>query len=221
MLLNTISRAQDRVGAGPRWGIIMARRWHVKTAAELRRTAIHEAGHAVTGRMLSLVCGTASIVHGETTMTCGFSVIEDAWFTRGKHRGVRATLSILHGQIMTNMAGREAEIIAFGEQDGADRDDVLEIDRLANYAGGTATIFSHAYIERLRLKVRPLLRRHWHEVIAVAEALLIKKTLTGPQIDAIIGKVTTPRERVIAGRIAVARKPMRDLGAVEVSRKVR
>jgi hypothetical protein len=108
--LNTISRAQDHAGAGPRWGIIiMARRWHVKTAAELRRTAIHEAGHAVTGRMLSLVCGTASIVHGETTMTCGFSVteqplvIEDAWFTRSKHRGVRATLSILHGQIMTNM----------------------------------------------------------------------------------------------------------------------
>ena len=206
----------------------MARRWHVKTAAELRRTAIHEAGHAVTGRMLSLVCGTASIVHGETTMTCGFSVtepplvIEDAWFTRGKHRGVRATLSILHGQIMTNMAGREAEIIAFGEQDvGADRDDMLEIDRLANYAGGTATIFSHAHLERLRLKVRPLLRRHWHEVVAVAEALLIKKTLTGPQIDAIIGKVTTPRERASAGRIAAARKPMRDLGAVEVSRKIR
>jgi hypothetical protein len=30
-------------------------------------------------------------------------VIEDAWFTRCKHRGVHATLSILHGQIMTNM----------------------------------------------------------------------------------------------------------------------
>ena len=61
------------------------------------------------GGCYSLVCGTASVVHGETTMTCGFSVteqplvIEDAWFTRGKHRGVRATLSILHGQIMTNM----------------------------------------------------------------------------------------------------------------------
>jgi hypothetical protein len=50
---------------------------------------------------------------------------------------------------------------------------------------------------------------------------LIKKTLTGPQIDAVIGKVTTPRERFIAGRIAAARKPMRDLGALEVSRKVR
>jgi hypothetical protein len=190
--------------------------WKGRTAIQLRHAAIHEAAHAVTGRMLSMVCGTASIVHGETTMTCGFSVtkqplvIEDAWFTRGKHRGVRATLSILHGQIMTSMAGREAEIIAFGEQDvGADRDDMLEIDRLANYAGDTVTIFSPAYLERLRIKVRPLLRQHWHKVVAVAEALLIKKTLAETEIDTVIRKVTTPREQAIARRIAAARKPMR------------
>jgi len=64
--------------------------------------------------------------------------------------------------------------------------------------------FSMTYVERLRLKVRSLLRRHWHKVEAIVEALLIHKTLTGAEIDAIIEKVTTPRERVIARRIEKA-----------------
>jgi hypothetical protein len=33
-----------------------------RTAAQLRRIAIHEAGHAVVGRVLKQVCGEATIV---------------------------------------------------------------------------------------------------------------------------------------------------------------
>jgi ATP-dependent Zn protease len=190
-----------------------------RTGEELRHAAIHEAGHAVAARMLSLACGAVSIVPAEKKMIGGYHVTEpphvirEAWFKAGKYRGARDTLSMLQGQIMTCMAGREAEIIAFGERNiGGDRVDMFEIDRLANFAnfaGGANTIFSHAYLTRLRSKVGPLLRHHWHKVVAVAQALLVKKTLTGPEIDAIITNVTTPRERTIAKRIEAARKPMR------------
>ena len=67
---------------------------------------------------------------------------------------------------------------------------------------------SAAYLERLRPKVRTLLRRHWRKVEAVAEALLISKRRSGPEIDAIVLKVTTRRERQIAERIELFRETM-------------
>jgi len=175
------------------------RRWKGRTQAELRRTAIHEAGHAVAHHVVGMMCGEASIVPVYKEMCGGYAIaanpwlIYEAWERRGKWRGHD------FGRIIGYMSGREAEIIAFGDHHDGDGDDLLQIGLIAEAAG-----FSMTYVERLRLKVRSLLRRHWHKVEAIVEALLIHKTLTGAEIDAIIEKVTTPRERVIARRIEKA-----------------
>jgi ATP-dependent Zn protease len=200
--------------------IVMARtvrRWNGRTAAELRHTAIHEAGHAAAHRAVGMVCGEATIVPDHKEMCGGQAVaadpwlVYDAWEQRGKRRG-HDFESILVGRIIGYMAGREAEIVAFGEHRDGDGDDLLQISLMAEAAG-----VSQAYLERLRLKVRALLRRHWYKVEAVAEALLVRKTLTAAEIDAIIEKVTTPRERVIARRIEAARKPIKPPPIVPLS----
>jgi ATP-dependent Zn protease len=193
------------------------RRWKGRTPAEPLRTAYHEAGHAVVHRVAGMVCREASIVPDYKSMCGGHAIaadpwlIYDAWERRSKRRG-HDFESILVGRIIGYMAGREAEIIAFGEHQDRDGDDLLQIGLMAEAAD-----LSVAYLERLRLKVRPLLRRHWHKVEVVVEALLVRKTLTGPEIDAIIEKVTTPRERVIARRIDAARKPMKPPPIVPLS----
>jgi ATP-dependent Zn protease len=181
-----------------------------RTAEELRQTAIHEAGHAVIHRVVGMVCGEATIVPDYKKMTAGFAIAEDpwvvysAWERRGKLRGWHYE-SILRGRIMGYMAGREAEIIAFGSDAGGDDDDVRQIDLMAEDAE-----ISIAYLERLRLKVGPLLRRHWRKVECVANALISHKTLSAAEIDALIDTVTSPDERARAARIDTARKPLRD-----------
>jgi len=191
-----------------------AKPWKGRTAEQLRRTATHEAGHAVIHRVVGMVCGGAFIVPDYDTMSAGFAIAADhyvtdyAWERRGKFRDF-GSVSILRGRIMGFMAGREAEIIAFGEKhEIGDGDDRYQIALMAEEAS-----VSEAYLDRLRPKVRALLRRHWRKVEVVTEALLARKTLSGVEIDAIIRTVTTPRERDIAKRIRAARKPLRDLVA--------
>jgi hypothetical protein len=46
-----------------------------------RHTAIHEAGHAVIGRVLKQVCGGASIVPNEAEGEAGHAICADSWVT--------------------------------------------------------------------------------------------------------------------------------------------
>ena len=81
------------------------REWH---------TAIHEAGHAVIGRMLGMVCGQVTIVPNLSEETAGVAITHDQWVTfgawekRDKYRDVSA---VVRGRIMTLMAGAEAEVV--------------------------------------------------------------------------------------------------------------
>jgi hypothetical protein len=86
-----------------------------------------------------------------------------------------------------------------------DENDRLQIGLMAEEAD-----VSEAYLERLRPKVRALLRRHWPKVERVAQALLEHKTLTAEAIDALIDTATTAQERAIAARIETVRQPLRD-----------
>jgi ATP-dependent Zn protease len=181
-----------------------------RTPEQLRRTAFHESGHAVIGRVVGMICGGATIVPDYEAMTAGVAithdhwVVGDAWECRGKFRG-DDEVSVMRGRIITSMAGREAEIVALGERpdDGngvGDEDDRYQIALMATEAG-----IEWSYVERLRSKARALVRRHWGKIEAVAAALLEHKTLEAEQIDA----ATTERERAIAARIALVRKPLR------------
>jgi ATP-dependent Zn protease len=53
------------------------------TAAQLRRTAIREAGHAVVGRVLKQVCEKATIVANMDEGEAGYSITADPYVTRG------------------------------------------------------------------------------------------------------------------------------------------
>jgi hypothetical protein len=82
-------------------------------------TAIHEAGHAVIGRVLGMICGGASVV--EDHDSAGHSITEDPWDIgdRWKRRGkFRDLHSVFVGRIMTFMAGSEAAELLAGTSCG-------------------------------------------------------------------------------------------------------
>jgi ATP-dependent Zn protease len=180
-----------------------AKKRNRRTADQIRHTAYHEAGHAVAHRVVGMVCGEASIIADYKLMFSGPAIAEDhyaagaAWDQRKKYRPQR---SVFVGRIIGFMAGREAEIIAFGDHNGGDGDDRKQIVLMTREAN-----ISKVYLERLRPKVGLLLRRHWPNVEAVAQALRERKKLSGAEIDAIIDRVTTSGERRAAERVQVAR----------------
>jgi hypothetical protein len=49
------------------------------TAEELRTTAVHEAGHAVIGRVLRPICGDAAVVADPSDGSAGHAITADAW----------------------------------------------------------------------------------------------------------------------------------------------
>ena len=147
--------------------------------------AVHEAAHAVIGRVLGMVCGGASIVPDNDFY--GHAIAEDPyaimwnWEQQGKFR---MPDSVFLGCIITFMAGAEAEVELAGASpelicDGDDR-------------GQIARMFDETVLdedeneERLRRHTRSLIRRHRVKIEAVAEALLAQKTLYGSELDDLI-----------------------------------
>lgn len=186
------------------------RRTQKRSSRELEHTAYHEAGHAVMGRVLGIVCSDVNIVPDYGKRRRGVAIADSDpndvwtnWQTQGKFRefdpAVRAS-------IMLSMAGKEAELIQFGSHHGGDYDDELQIALKRE----ESEIIDHQ-INYLRRKTRTMLLRHRQKVDHVAKALLSVRTLTSEQIDALMAEKITPRQRKIAKRIEAARKPDRDL----------
>src|SRR6516225_1434666 len=102
-----------------------------RTRKQLRTTAYHEAGHAVIGRVLTLVCGGASIKPDYADATAGFGITGDPWLCiwewerRGKVRPSQR--AVWRARIMTYMAGAEAEQELLGSTAGGDGSDRHEI----------------------------------------------------------------------------------------------
>lgn len=104
-------------------------RWH---------TAIHEAGHAVIGRVLGMVCGGACVVaDGDSA---GHSICGDPWEIAGEwdaRERYREISLVFRGRILAFMAGAEAEVVIFGECAGDDR---YQIEMMANRATVILTV---------------------------------------------------------------------------------
>jgi hypothetical protein len=170
---------------------------------ELRHTAVHEAGHAVVGRVLGLLCGPATIVPNEEE-TAGVAIVHDPWMTAshwdqklyehvmsggdGPAPKSRAYRSFFRAAILARMAGAEAENVILGQCAGGDGDDEYWIAMVVD--SGDAE-FSEAEWERseprMRRQVGCLIRRHRDKIENVATALLERCTLSAAEIDAVLG----------------------------------
>ena len=170
----------------------------------LRITAIHEAGHAVIPRVLSIGCGGVTIIPDADSG--GHSVIEGPWRTLWRWEGqggpeIRDNKliyppgsrphgtyeSALRGRILVFMAGWAAEVEILGECRGADGDDRYQIGLMLEelpIPGGRSPAAWERYESRLRAKAHALVRRHRAAIERVAAALEERGSLTAEDIDA-------------------------------------
>lgn len=137
------------------------------------RTAHHEAGHAVIGRVLGLDGGLVTRVKNNDS--------------DGRAQ-FRAGSGTVEAHIITTMAGWETErVFGFDNEDdemtegaGHDRSEIgfmcLKADQPID-------------IERLRRKTRRLVRKHRDKIGCVALALLERRTLQAEEIDALMEDV--------------------------------
>ena len=138
----------------------------MKTQAAKRRIAIHEAGHAVIGRVLGIECGGATIE--QDTDSAGHGITYDphriwyAWEQVGRYRDFS---TVMRGRVMTFMAGREAEKECLGRAYGGDGDDRRQI----------AFMLDDLYRPEFAARWEKRLRRHrgaWYGVIATGSSRL-------------------------------------------------
>lgn len=161
-------------------------------ATQREHTAVHEAGHAVIGRVLGVPCGHATILADEDSAGHSLAAppqetLERWWHNLGRY--YREEASAFHARIMTYMAGAEAERVLLGACNRVDENDLGEIAWMANSAGYDT--FSGAWTRRkgqLRRQTIRLLRKHQATVRSVAEALMEKGFLTSEEIDALVSQ---------------------------------
>ena len=159
----------------------------------MRSTAIHEAGHAVIGRVLDMCGGGASIVDddnfaGRVDIRLP-SAIQDHW--EKQLQKYRYFESVFIGRILTCMAGAEAEIMLAGSHaeesgDVGDRDQITLMFDGASEAPGLRELREETHEARLRRFTRVLVRRHSDKIERVAEALLMRQHLSGEEIDELV-----------------------------------
>jgi len=160
---------------------------------ERRHSAVHEASHAVIGRVLTHPCGGATIVRDHVAGEAGHAIAADPWACiyqwemRGKVRG--SASAVWHARIISFMAGAEGELLLLGATRGGngDGDDRYQIDLMANELDLEPADWIRREA-RLRAITRALIRRHRARVERVAEALLDQGTLGGEAIDSLAGR---------------------------------
>ena len=166
-----------------------------------RRAAIHEAAHAVCGRILGFACGGAAISNdgtGSATVAPVFSLHWD-YHARGD------IMSSVLDKITVCWAGPVAEDIMMQRHKVPMHDATAQMaDAFTDDRGDLAQIkqlqakyyVEDRDIEAARARARELLTepKTWAAVERVAAALLEKRTLTGSEIDALVhDNVTTRR----------------------------
>jgi cell division protease FtsH len=175
--------------------------------ALLRRLALHEAAHAVIGVALAIM--RLDIVTLCSPEAAGLARFEDPI-------AVERTRAYFEAAVIMKLAGRAADEL-FGEADsgsgggqGSDLGDatsvVASLHRSFGLGEGLLTLGSPAVVidtlridpafqqiverdlQGLNARASTLVKMHHAEILAVAEALLIDRVLSGPQVEAIIAK---------------------------------
>lgn len=154
-----------------------------------KATAIHEAGHAVIGRVLGLLCGCATIIPNESKAEAGYSICADPWATLSaweKREKFRDARSAFCGRILAYMAGAESERELLGQCPVGDGDDRYQIAMMAESCDSGLSNHWEQYEPRMRRQTRRLVRKHRDKIERIARALLERETLEAHEIDALI-----------------------------------
>ena len=153
-------------------------------------TAYHEGSHATIGRVLTLYCDGATIKPDYAAREAGYAICYDPWAClhqweiRGKVRDNAD--AVWHARIIAYKAGVEGEIELLGSTNGGDDDDRYQIEMMAEEL--TNCKDWNKLEPRLRAMTRMLVRRHRALIKRVSNALLRKTTLSGVQLDKLIGR---------------------------------
>jgi ATP-dependent Zn protease len=164
-----------------------------RSKKDLVGTAYHEAGHAVVGRVLGMICGSVTIRPDEDS--AGHVLIEDPWLIDHYWEGLgkfRKIESVFRGRILGCMAGAVAEEVILAQHARGDGVDRREIRRMLEKIIPPDTVDVEAWMDtydaRLRAKCRGIIQRHRESIVLVAEALLAKETLSADQIEFLLAR---------------------------------
>ena len=178
-------------------------KWH---AARRNGTAHHEAGHAVIGRVLGLLGGSATIAANYMLQAYGGADFDSAeetveyWhrpISKGGNKKLvlRSLACARRARVIMSMAGREAELECLGTSRGNDGDrvDSDDIDELMPriYPEASRTELLHRR-DRLHRITRTLVRRHCDKIERVACALLRRRTLSWRAIYDLLPEIPAP-----------------------------
>jgi len=214
--LRDFEDAKDRVLMGP------ARRSMVLNPAEKKKTAVHEAGHALVGRLLPAsdpVHKATIIPRGPSLGLTSFLPVEDR---------LNATKQYCLATLRMAMGGRAAEEIIFNEYTSGCQSDLQQSTKMAHrmvcdwgmselgpisfgtseevflgrdfmrtrdFSEETASAVDrevHRLIEEAYRDARDLLTKHRDVLEALSDELYEKETLESDEIDEIIERVGGP-----------------------------
>jgi hypothetical protein len=137
--------------------------------------AVHEAGHAVIGRVLGLACGEATIEPSTDSENLGYAVISNPLQHWERGEGPRRPLA--EAFCISLYAGAEAERLIVGSNPVGDGTDCERGTAAMNAVGvrGASYVADDAYDRyeaRLRGRATGLVRQYRRAIERVADALL-------------------------------------------------
>jgi hypothetical protein len=131
--------------------------------------AFHEAGHAVIARVLGLKAGRATL--------CDFDGVARSYF---------------EDNVIAVLAGRAAteELLGYASDDGCSVDDATAVRLLT---AENRYMYATALRQHRLVQAHKLIRAHAGAVERVARELLARVTLSGEEIDRLIGDAARVR----------------------------
>jgi ATP-dependent Zn protease len=155
--------------------------------------AVHEAGHAVLGRILGMTCGPVTIEADKDS--AGHSITASANKMFGTWAGTWG--SLIQFRMMTFQAGALAEIELCGKCLGGDGDDRRQVTYMAEDHGDAFPGYKEVSyddwpewrdhkIGLLRRRARRLVKKHRALIEHVARTLIERRMLSSPEVDDLI-----------------------------------
>ena len=198
-----MSKPRDRKAEARRRDTRGGARIHSRKA-----TAIHEAAHVVIARVLTLATGGATIEPDYDEGEAGHAITFDPyaciheWEKRGK---LREPDVVWHARIIVYMAAAEAELELLRRPPHliGDSNDRYQIELMAEELSCWSPPWERLE-PRLRAMTRMLVRRHRRLIMRVAKALLERTSLTGGELDRLVGRSVNDVKPNHAGRYLLA-----------------